>query len=231
MYIIPISLRPTYQGIYGISWCTLITMLLPLIPPRNKGSKEGVIMTLKVVVYGYTSRPPFWGSKIPPPYIRRECTFSSDVWHHQDPGVYTSEGTVHSPRMYGTIIMYPLNVQHSGYFMVPPFSSILLSGLLVLYTTHSLVETLNLAIICYVVGVGLHGVCTCSRVLYTLSVYVEMIWLLTPTACVVVMIVRVLIMQCSEEEIAYETSLHTSLCISYTTTTRGIHHGVHVTTY
>nr|ATQ37483.1 cytochrome c oxidase subunit 2 [Rhynchopus euleeides] len=77
----------------------------------------------------------------------------------------------------------------------------LLHSMSMLYTTHLLMESINLSIIAYVVSVAVHSICISSRSLYSLSLYVEMVWLLTPSAAITLLVSRVVIMQCSEEEI------------------------------
>jgi hypothetical protein len=77
-----------------------------------------------------------------------------------------------------------------------------------LYTTHALIETLNLGVTVYVVSLAQHMVLTACRALYTLSLYVEMVWLLIPSAVVSMLMARVVAVQCTEEElVAVSTSL------------------------
>ena len=73
--------------------------------------------------------------------------------------------------------------------------------LLLVYTTHMLLEGVNLGIVCYIACLLAHSTAVASRSLYTVSLYVEMVWLLVPSAAVGTLIARVLVMQTAEEEV------------------------------
>ena len=77
----------------------------------------------------------------------------------------------------------------------------LASTLGMLYATHLLIEGVNLGVICYVVSSTAHSLSSSSRGLYTLSLYVEMVWLLVPSGAIALLIARVLVMQCGDEEL------------------------------
>ena len=70
------------------------------------------------------------------------------------------------------------------------------------YTTHLCISTLNAGVVCYCVSLGAHALTLSSRGLYALSLYVEMVWLLTPSMVVVLLIARVLVMQCADAELS-----------------------------
>ena len=72
-----------------------------------------------------------------------------------------------------------------------------------LYTTHVLMETLNLSIVVLVTLLGMHSIVLCSRALYGSNLYLELVWLLAPTTNVVLLIARTVGMQCSDEELRY----------------------------
>ena len=78
----------------------------------------------------------------------------------------------------------------------------LLSGLSVLYATHMLLALLNVSIVAYVLALSMQSAVVSSRCLFVCSVFVEMVWLLIPTAIVAVMMVRVIAIQVAEEELA-----------------------------
>nr|ADP88934.1 cytochrome c oxidase subunit 2 [Diplonema papillatum]APQ44783.1 cytochrome c oxidase subunit 2 [Diplonema papillatum] len=86
---------------------------------------------------------------------------------------------------------------------------VLLHGLAVLYTTHVALEVLNVAIVVFIAGAAMHSATVSSRNLYTSNLYLELVWLLTPTAMVTMLVVRVVVMQCSEEELQlHGTQVH-----------------------
>jgi len=78
---------------------------------------------------------------------------------------------------------------------------VLLQQLVVLYSTHAVVECLNLGIVLVVSLTGLHAMVLSSREQYTANLYVEVVWLLAPTVVVVLLIARGIVMQCSDEEL------------------------------
>ena len=77
----------------------------------------------------------------------------------------------------------------------------LLPSMSMLYSTHILMESLNLAVVVLVAMLGMHSIQVVSRALYGSNLYLELVWLLTPTAAVVLLIVRTVGMQCSDEEL------------------------------
>ena len=79
--------------------------------------------------------------------------------------------------------------------------SLLLSSLSMIYTTHMLIESINLAIIVYVVSSSIQSMSTGTKSIYTINLFIEMVWLLVPSCGVVLMMGRVVVMQCSEEEL------------------------------
>nr|QHQ98671.1 cytochrome c oxidase subunit 2 [Rhynchopus humris] len=81
----------------------------------------------------------------------------------------------------------------------------LLSPLSMIYTTHMLIESINLAIIVYVVSSSIQSMSTGTKSIYTLNLFIEMVWLLVPSCGVVLMMGRVVVMQCSEEELCLHT--------------------------
>ena len=70
-----------------------------------------------------------------------------------------------------------------------------------MYSTHLLIEILNLSIVVYVIALAYQSTCSPSRYLYSLNLYVEMVWLLVPTAAVVAMMARVILIQAAEEDL------------------------------
>ena len=78
----------------------------------------------------------------------------------------------------------------------------LVGSLGVLYSTHSLLEGMNMGVVMMVSLLATHSLVLCSRALYGCNLYLELVWLLAPTAIVVVLIVRTVCMQCSDEEVS-----------------------------
>ena len=78
----------------------------------------------------------------------------------------------------------------------------LLQGLSLLYSTHVMLESMNLGVVLLVSALATHSLVVCSRALYGSNLYLELVWLLAPTAVVVLLIVRTLTMQCSDEELS-----------------------------
>ena len=62
-------------------------------------------------------------------------------------------------------------------------------------------ECLNLGVVVLVALLGIHSLVVCSRALYGSNLYLELVWLLAPTSVVVLLIVRTVGMQCSDEEL------------------------------
>ena len=85
----------------------------------------------------------------------------------------------------------------------------------VLYSTHSLLEGMNMGVVMMVSLLATHSLVLCSRALYGCNLYLELVWLLAPTAIVVVLIVRTVCMQCSDEEVTtmYYTVSSTVHCV------------------
>ena len=79
--------------------------------------------------------------------------------------------------------------------------SMLSQGLSVLYSTHVLLESMNLGIVVMVGTMSIHAMVLAARALYGTNLYLELVWLLAPTAIVVLLIVRTIAMQCSDEEL------------------------------
>ena len=79
----------------------------------------------------------------------------------------------------------------------------LLNSMGSIYTTHALIESLNLSIVVYILALAYQSACTPSKVLYSLNLYVEMVWLLVPTGVVVAMMARVVIIQAAEEDVCH----------------------------
>jgi len=75
-------------------------------------------------------------------------------------------------------------------------------GLSVLYSTHALLESMNMGVVMLVSSMAIHSCLLCSRALYGSNLQLELVWLLAPTAVVVLLIVRTITMQCSDEELA-----------------------------
>jgi len=71
----------------------------------------------------------------------------------------------------------------------------------VLYSTHVLLESMNLGIVVMVSTMAIHAMVLSARALYGTNLYLELVWLLAPTAIVVLLIVRTIAMQCSDEEL------------------------------
>ena len=71
-----------------------------------------------------------------------------------------------------------------------------------LYATHMMMETLNSGVSIFMVTMALQMVAHSSCTLYLASLHLEMVWLLVPTAAVLLLIARVVATQCSEEELA-----------------------------
>ena len=80
----------------------------------------------------------------------------------------------------------------------------------VLYTTHCLLEGMNLGVVLLVSLVATHSMVLATRGLYGCNLYLELVWLLAPTSVVVVLITRTVCMQCSDEEIASISMYHTN---------------------
>ena len=90
----------------------------------------------------------------------------------------------------------------------------LLQSLAILYSTHVLLECLNLGVVVLVSLLAIHGMVVSSRALYTSNLYVELVWLLAPTVVVVSLLARTVAMQCSDEEITYTPCCRsTEVCI------------------
>ena len=98
-------------------------------------------------------------------------------------------------------------------------TGMLLNSMGSLYSTHMLIETLNLSIVVYVIALAYQSVCTPSKVLYSLNLYVEMVWLLVPTGVVVAMMARVVIIQAAEEDVCHHVPLPACLLSTNTTST------------
>ena len=75
-------------------------------------------------------------------------------------------------------------------------------GLSILYGTHVLLEAMNLGVVLMVSTMGIHSITICARALYGNNLYLELVWLLAPTVVVVLLIVRTITMQCSDEELS-----------------------------
>ena len=60
---------------------------------------------------------------------------------------------------------------------------------------------MNVAVVLLVSVLAIHSMMICSRSLYTSNLYVELVWLLAPTAVVVLLLARTVCMQCSDEEL------------------------------
>lgn len=89
----------------------------------------------------------------------------------------------------------------SGHSRGVDVGSILSQGLSVLYSTHVLLESMNLGIVVMVGTMSIHAMVLAARALYGTNLYLELVWLLAPTAIVVLLIVRTIAMQCSDEEL------------------------------
>ena len=75
-------------------------------------------------------------------------------------------------------------------------------GLSVLYATHVILECMNLGVVILVAAMTAHAMVIPCRALYGTNLYLELVWLLSPTAVVVLLIVRTISMQCSDEELS-----------------------------
>ena len=89
----------------------------------------------------------------------------------------------------------------------------LVGGLGVLYSTHSLLEGMNMGVVMMVSLLATHSLVLCTRALYGCNLYLELVWLLAPTAIVVVLIVRTVCMQCSDEEVSTTTTNSVLHCV------------------
>ena len=81
-----------------------------------------------------------------------------------------------------------------------------------IYCTHAMLETTNIAVVLFIATSALHMVSVVARSLYTANLYIELVWLLVPTALVVLLIARVIVMQCSDEELSFMNTLCYILC-------------------
>lgn len=72
------------------------------------------------------------------------------------------------------------------------------------YVTHSILCIINTSICSYVVCLLVHSYMVSSRYQYSLSLHVEMVWLLTPTTVVATLIARVVALQVAEEELTIQ---------------------------
>jgi hypothetical protein len=61
---------------------------------------------------------------------------------------------------------------------------------------------MNLGVVVLVAMMALHSLVVCCRALYGCNLHLELVWLLGPTVVVVLLIVRTITMQCSDEELA-----------------------------
>nr|QHQ98656.1 cytochrome c oxidase subunit 2 [Diplonema japonicum] len=82
----------------------------------------------------------------------------------------------------------------------------LLHNLAMIYSTHAMLEATNLAIVVFIASGAMHVLCILSRALYTMNLYVELVWLLVPTAVVILLIARVVLLQCAEEDVALHST-------------------------
>ena len=80
--------------------------------------------------------------------------------------------------------------------------SMLAQSISMLYSTHVLLESMNLGVVLMVSTMALHALAVSCRALYGSNLYLELVWLLAPTVVVVLLIVRTIAMQCSDEELA-----------------------------
>ena len=78
----------------------------------------------------------------------------------------------------------------------------LAQSMTMLYATHVLLESMNLGVVLLVSTMALHALAVSCRALYGSNLYLELVWLLAPTVVVVLLIVRTIAMQCSDEELA-----------------------------
>ena len=112
---------------------------------------------------------------------------------------------VHTSYYYTTTVpaTVPLTLHHTPLHTTTPTMVMLVGGLGILYTTHSLLEGMNMGVVMMVTILATHSLVICTRALYGSNLYLELVWLLAPTIIVVVLIVRTVCMQCSDEDIAY----------------------------
>ena len=71
-----------------------------------------------------------------------------------------------------------------------------------MYSSHVLLESMNIGVVVLIVLLATHSLVICSRALYTCNIYLELVWLLAPTVVVVLLIARVVSLQCSDEELS-----------------------------
>ena len=85
-----------------------------------------------------------------------------------------------------------------------------------LYATHVLLESMNLGVVLLVSTLALHAMVVPCRALYGSNLYLELVWLLAPTVVVVLLIVRTIAMQCSDEELSMPLARALLAPVSYT---------------
>ena len=73
-----------------------------------------------------------------------------------------------------------------------------------IYSTHAMLEASNVAVVVFIASCAMHSLCLSSRALFTLNLYVELVWLLVPTSVVVLLIARVVLLQCAEEDVSLQ---------------------------
>nr|ATQ37456.1 cytochrome c oxidase subunit 2 [Diplonema ambulator] len=75
-----------------------------------------------------------------------------------------------------------------------------------LYSTHAMLESSNMAIVVFMMGCAMHVLTTVCRALLAINLYVELVWLLAPTSIIILLIGRVVLLQCAEEDVALHST-------------------------